>query len=520
MITFACTFNVQLCMQQLYMPFLSAPERAFLEAVSGAAFSNPFLPEHTDFERAALGKEFEDAEPLWSLDVDQPDRPRANVLRIAQRLDPLVAALRTRITAGVPVPHLKLYEDAVLQLLYQRYYPQIAKANWNFYKDFLEDWRHFVAIPGVTLPSGHQPAHTFACFRQLQRAFDQILRDIIGSSLPAARLRASIWQSIFTHDMRRYWRTLYSRMGEFVTLITGPSGTGKELAARAIAQARYLPFDERTLRFEGDQQAIFFPINISALSPTLVESELFGHRRGSFTGAIADRKGWLETCPAHGSVFLDELGDLDPGIQVKLLRVIETRTFHAVGESSTREFKGKLIAATNRDLAARMRDGLFREDLYYRLCSDQIVTPPLADQLHESPQILNELVLYMSRRVAGPGAPELAAEVTREVIDWIAENLPPRYEWPGNYRELEQCVKNVLIRRDYRPSRSRPSASPGNSLEDLQRDFSAGRLKAEDLICHYASLVYRLTGSYEETARRIGLDRRTIKAKVDKVKQT
>jgi transcriptional regulator with PAS, ATPase and Fis domain len=316
--------------------------------------------------------------------------------------------------------------------------------------------------------------------------------------------------------MRRYWRTLYSRMGEFVTLITGRSGTGKELAARAIAQARYLIFDERSLRFEGDQRPIFFPINISALSPTLVESELFGHRRGSFTGAIADRKGWLEMCPAHGSVFLDEIGDLDPSIQVKLLRVIETRTFHAVGESTTREFKGKLIAATNRDLAARMRDGLFREDLYYRLCSDQIVTPPLADQLRESPQILNELVLYMSRRVAGPDASELASDVTREVITWIEDNLPLHYPWPGNYRELEQCVKNVLIRRDYRPSQIRPASH----MEELQRDFTAGRLKAEDLICRYASLVYGQTGSYEETARRIGLDRRTIKAKVDKHKQT
>ena len=507
-----CTYD----MQQLYMPFLSRPEQAFLEAVSGAAFSNPFLPEHTEFERAALGADFEDTEPLWTLVVDQPDRPRANVLRIAQRLEPLAAALRTRVAPGVPIHQLRLYEDAILQLLYQRYYPQLAKAKWSCYKDFLEDWRAYFEIPSVTLPSGHQPAHTFACFRQLQRAFDQILRDIIGGSLPAARLRASIWQSIFTHDMRRYWRTLYSRMGEFVTLITGPSGTGKELAARAIAQARYLPFDERTLRFEGDQQPIFFPINISALSPTLVESELFGHRRGAFTGAIADRKGWLETCPAHGSVFLDELGDLDPAIQVKLLRVIETRTFHAVGESTTREFKGKLIVATNRDLSARMREGLFREDLYYRVCSDQIVTPPLADQLQESPQILNELVLYMSRRVAGPDAPELAAEVTREVITWIAEYLPPRYPWPGNFRELEQCVKNVLIRRDYRPSQS----SPVTPMDQLQRDFSAGRLKAEELICHYASLVYRLTGSYEETARRIGLDRRTVKAKVDRAKQT
>src|SRR6202043_2839283 len=172
-------------------------------------------------------------------------------------------------------------------------------------------------------------------------AFDQIFRDIIGGSLPAARLRASIWQSVFTHDMRRYRRTLYSRMGEFATLITGPSGTGKELAARAIAESRYVPFDEQRLAFASDDAESFFPINISALSPTLVESELFGHRRGAFTGAVADRKGWLETCPEAGSVFLDELGDLDPAIQVKLLRVIETRTFHPVGDTASKHFEGK-----------------------------------------------------------------------------------------------------------------------------------------------------------------------------------
>src|SRR5438128_346853 len=128
--------------------------------------------------------------------------------------------------------------------------------------------------------------------QQSQRAFEYTYRDIIGSSLPAARLRASIWQSIFTHDIRRYRRTLYARMGEFATLITGPSGTGKELAARAIAESRYVPFDDRRLAFASDDTASFFPINISALSPTLVESELFGHRRGAFTGAVADRQGW------------------------------------------------------------------------------------------------------------------------------------------------------------------------------------------------------------------------------------
>src|SRR5262249_17284413 len=160
---------------------------------------------------------------------------------------------------------------------------------------------------------------------------------------------------------------------------TGPSGTGKELAARAIAQSRYVPFNPGRLAFSEEDAPSFYPINISALSPTLVESELFGHRRGAFTGAIADRKRWLETCPALGSVFLDELGDLDPTIQVKLLRVIETRTFHPVGETASRQFQGKLIAATNRALAADIGNGRFREDLYYRLCSDQITTPSLAD---------------------------------------------------------------------------------------------------------------------------------------------
>ena len=413
-------------------------------------------------------------------------------------------------SAQVNPEELTLYEDAIVHLLYQRYYPRFVSAagggpgRWRFYQEYLADWRRFLDCPGFQ--TRHDPRHMFACFRQIQRAFEQVFSDIIGSSIPAARLRASIWQSIFTHDMRRYRRTLFQRMGDFATLITGPSGTGKELAARAIAQSRYVPFDDRRLAFADDEGVAFFPMNISALSPTLVESELFGHRRGSFTGAIADRKGWLETCPALGSVFLDELGDLDPTIQVKLLRVIETRTFHPVGDTASRQFQGKLIAATNRDLAAAIRKGSFREDLYYRLCSDQIATPSLAEQVSGSRHVLEELVMYMSRKVAGPEAGELA----REVISWIDGNLEPDYPWPGNYRELEQCIKNVLIRRDYRPSRPRAQ----DPAEELAQEFRAGRLTAEELLSRYCTVVYRQTGSYEETARRLKLDRRTVKSKV------
>ena len=503
------------------MPFLTPPSRAFLGAVSQLAYANPFLPERVEFERAALGDAFVAGEPVWSQHVRDPEQPRANVYRIAERVEALVDQLQARLREGVETrpPDLVLYEDAVLHILYQRYYshffaaafgPAAAQsdpARWRFYNNFLADWRHFFHIDGVRFPTGHDPRHTFACFRQIQCAFEQVFRDVIGSSMPAARLRASIWQSIFTHDIRRYRRTLYARMGEFATLITGPSGTGKELVARAIAESPYLRFDERRMTFPDEEAGLFFPINISALSPTLVESELFGHRRGSFTGAVGDRKGWLETCPARGSVFLDELGDLDPGIQVKLLRVIETRRFNPVGDTASLRFHGKLIAATNRDLAADIHARRFREDLYYRLCSDQIATPSLAQQLADSPQVLRESIAYMARKIAGAEGEELAAEA----MTWVEQNLGPDYSWPGNYRELEQCVRNVLIRRNYRPSQQ----EPGDRADELAREFRAGRLTADQLLRRYCTLVYRQTGSYEETARKLGLDRRTVKAKID-----
>jgi DNA-binding NtrC family response regulator len=154
-----------------------------------------------------------------------------------------------------------------------------------------------------------------------------------------------------------------------------------------------------------------------------------------------------------------------------------------------------------------MQRGQFREDLYYRLCSDQIATPPLAEQMADTPGVLRELVQYMSRRVAGPEGDELAGEV----MGWIEEHLGPGYDWPGNYRELEQCVKNVLIRRDYRPAR----IAAADPVEEFAAAARRGDLTADELVTRYCTIVYARAGSYEETARRLGLDRRTVKAKVD-----
>src|SRR5262249_2038936 len=350
-------------------------------------------------------------------------------------------------------------------------------------------------------------SHLFACFFQLRRAFHHIIESIIGSSMAAARLRAAVWQSIFTHDMRRYRRTLYDCLGDFTTLIRGPSGTGKELVARAIGLARYIPFDTKSQTFTEDFVGSFYAINLSALPSTLIESELFGHRRGAFTGALQDRRGWLEMCPAFGTVFLDEIGDLDAAIQVKLLRVLQARTFQALGDNTERRFHGKLVAATNRDLVKAMQDGHFRQDFYYRLCSDMIVTPSLQEQLQESPEGLRELLIFIARRVVGEEAEALAEEVE----SWVGQNLGRDYDWPGNIRELEQCVRNVLVRKEYHPPQLRP-ASPH---QEFSRALTDGPLTADELLRHYCTQVYAQTGSYEETARRLQLDRRTVKSKID-----
>ena len=414
---------------------------------------------------------------------------------------------------------LDLYHDAVLYLLYHRFASSFSEERIRsprnklqsrqeaLYQPFIEDWRRYFGAPVLRDRMENEACHTFAIFFQIQRAFRHIFKHIIGSSMSAAQLRAAVWQSIFTHDMRRYQRTMYERMGDFATLITGPSGTGKELVARAIALSRYVPFDKSKTTFTDESVDSFHALNLAALSPTLIESELFGHRRGAFTGAIGDRKGWLEICPPLGTVFLDEIGDLDLAIQVKLLRVIENRTFQPVGDTSSRRFNGKLIAATNRELSTALHQGQFRLDLYYRLCSDQIVTPSLYEQLQESPEAISELIFFMARRVAGPEAEPLATEAEK----WVRENLGDNYEWPGNYRELEQCVRNILIRSEYRP----PQLKRPSGRQALFADAEKGELTADQLLRRYCTLVYARTGSYEETGRRLQLDRRTVKSRID-----
>lgn len=488
--------------------------------ISQITYANPFDLARIGYERQLLGKRFKGDHRIWSLHTDANDLQ--NIQSIYKITNDIVTHARDAMRCGTMPDDdtLRLYEDMVFYLLYENARdalemmlakPEIladSKQMRVFYQTFEAQFADLLKLTDITMPSGHHPAHVFAVFFQIRRAFENIYTCMVGRSNPMSQLRQAVWQSLFTYDERRYVRGLYTRMADFTTLITGPSGTGKELVARAIGQSRYIPFDTKTMQFVEHHTDSFFPLNLSALSPTLIESELFGHKRGAFTGATSDRKGWLEVCPPLGAVFLDEIGELDQTIQVKLLRVLQTRTFQRLGESKNRDFAGKIIAATNRDLAREMQDQTFREDLYYRLCSDIITTPSLAQQLADDPQDLVRLVGFILNRLMATDSDAL----TPKVIEQINEQVGSDYAWPGNIRELQQCVSNILIRGKYKPFILQTTIDPMQSLKLATND---GTLSADALLNQYCKLVYSKVRTYEAAAAQLGLDRRTVKKRVD-----
>ncbi len=504
------------------MALMNAQDRQFASAISTLAYCNPFLAERIEAERLALGEAFVEAGSQWNI---SPGRysDNANVVNISSRCKQVADKARARLAQGggasIDAQELTLYQDVVLVMLYHAYrlgFDQAIeqpadKPSWRkkvgFHPQFVAEATHYFQIGEQSLMGRREIDHIFAVFFQIRRAFHHIFQFIVGATAPVVGLRARVWESIFTHDLRRYRRSLHQQMGQIATLIIGPSGTGKELAARAIGLSRYIPFDTEKGHFTEDFLGSFHAVNLSALSPTLIESELFGHRRGSFTGAVGDRSGWMETCPPLGTVFLDEIGELDTSIQVKLLRLLQTRRFNRLGETEELIFRGKIISATNRDLERQMRTGQFREDFFYRLCSDVVRTPSLDEQLRADPEELGRLLDHIATGLVGEEGQGLA----RETEEWINRHLGRDYRWPGNVRELEQCVRNVMIHKEYHPI---GPVGP-DAADPVLSELLDGRLSADQAMGWYCRLVYRKTGSYEQAARLLGLDRRTVRAKVE-----
>jgi hypothetical protein len=476
---------------------LSASDRDFFDRVTKSAFMNPFGDERSLADRQALGLEREAG-------FDEV------LVRLLAELAKRVAALATdgrvdrtryagddqdRVTTGILF--LVFHESvARMDALIQE---QIAAGDDACAAPFTGDLFDTLLRYGFTRA---EAAQYVAVFYQLRRAFFFINHSLTGGSPCMKQLRKRLWDNIFTHDMHWYVRSFWSRMEDFSTLLLGETGTGKGAAAFALGRSGFIPFLPEKRRFAESFTRAFVPINLSQYPEPLIESELFGHRKGAFTGAVERHDGVFARCSPHGAIFLDEIGDVSEPVQIKLLQVLQQRTFSPVGGHETLRFEGRVIAATNKPLDRLRRAGSFRDDFYYRLCSDQIEVPSLCRRIQEVPSELETLVSHILRRLSG----EAHGALTDAVLSALERGVGRGYAWPGNVRELEQAVRRILLTGTYAGD-----AADGGADEDLAGALARGDLTVKALTAAYCRRLFARYGRYEEVAKRTGLDWRTVK---------
>ncbi len=271
-------------------------------------------------------------------------------------------------------------------------------------------------------------------------------------------------------------------------LISGESGTGKELAARAIHYG------------SARASAAFVPVNCGAIPEALLESELFGHVKGAFTGAHESRPGFFQTADG-GTILLDEIGETSAAMQVKLLRVLQDTEVCMVGSSRARTVNVRVIAATNRDLLALVRKGVFRDDLYYRLKVIAIELPPLRER--------GDDVLLLAQHYLGKFAADLGRAAPR--LSAAALRALRAYDWPGNVRELENVVQRMMVMTDSEvldasdlPSLMRPSPAHGGG------PYSLATVEAE----HIRRVLAVAGGNKTRAAALLGVDRKTLRERL------
>lgn len=503
---------------------MATPDRIFIQAVAGMAYANPFTQERLELERSALGEAYTERPVAWNLNPYHTDRD-PNVVAILERCEQLIPDIQHQLQKALQQQDSTKTERYVafyLFTIFHRYLKELdvlisadrthtgdIRPRARFWSRFKTETEQYLGPLANTGAAHLRPKELLSFFYQIRRAFLNIFTYIIGASKPAKALRARVWNSIFTHNLARYHRGLHTRMNDIATLITGPSGTGKELVARAIGWSQFIPFDEGTQSFISGYNQHFFPLHLAALSPTLIESELFGHRKGAFTGALGDHRGYFENCGPHGTVFLDEIGEAAPDIQVKLLRVLQTRQFQRLGETESRLFSGKTIAATNRDLSDAMETGIFREDLFFRLCADRLETVTLSAVLQDQPDELPYLLKHIALNVAGE---QEADALATEALEKLIRSYSADYGWPGNFRELEQCVRNILVHGECPPPQEdhRTKANT-ETLDQAVASLVRSKWSATTMLSAYTQAVFKECGQVEETARRLNLDRRTVK---------
>ena len=478
-------------------------DKEFFSLVSRAAFSNAFSDERIELDNM-IGKCPAD-------------------LSITERLEFVTGMVKERVKKleALGIADIRLYindERIMMQsaFMFEIYY-LFSKQFDRLIADQMEAGEKTCAVPfagdaiAMFLKRGfnmNEACRYLAILYQIKRAYYFIDKGLIGQSPSMKNLRLRLWNNVFTYDISLYERYLLNRMEDFSTLLLGDTGTGKGTAAGAIGRSGYIPYDRDKGLFRESFMSSFISINLSLYPESLIESELFGHKKGAFTGAIREHKGIFSRCSPYGSILLDEIGDVSLPVQLKLLQLLQERTFSPVGSHENLRFNGRVIAATNRSLDELREKGLFRSDFYYRLCSDCIVVPSLYERIQEKPDELDLILTHIIGRLTG----EESGELVSLVKDSIQSNLGDRYPWPGNVRELEQAARRILLTKAYTGDRVIQNTG---IRERLISGINAGDLNAQELLSTYCALLYDRYGTYEEVSRRMNLDRRTVKRHIE-----
>jgi DNA-binding NtrC family response regulator len=470
----------------------SGAEREFFAALADVVFGNPFNP-----QRAALIVRLAPGAKPGDLTQDRE--------ALARLVTPRIAPWLGRSDLGEE--ERRMVEPALLYVGYHRCVPELdahierqaRQGGAPLPVPFAEEAIGDLVRSGIAEQTA---VRYFALYFQLRRAFYFIHRSLAGECESMRRLRESLWNNVFTHDMRGYDAALWNRMEDFSTLLLGETGTGKGQAAAAIGRSEFIPYLPGERRFAANFAETFIAINLSQFPESLIESELFGHRKGAFTGAIDHHQGVFERCSEHGALFLDEIGEVSVPIQIKLLQVLQERTFTPLGGRERKRFSGRVIAATNQPLDKLRAEGRFRDDFFYRLCSDVIEVPTLRQRIAESSAELPALVRILVERITG--SPDLVGK--------IVDSLPKGYSWPGNVRELEQAVRRVLLTGRYVPE---VAAAGRDEDAALVEKLQAGELTAAELLARYSAMLHRRLGTYAEVAKRTGLDPRTTRKYIE-----
>src|SRR5437660_2192954 len=409
--------------------------------------------------------------------------PRALELLGEEPIDLILSDVRMPGMSGLELlRHLK-DRDPDIQLVLMSAYSSVKDAVEAIQlgaADYVEkpiDFRRLERVLQTVLEKRHLEHRT--------RILEQRLQGCVTFEGIVARSQRMLEVFAFVERLARYPTT---------ALVTGESGTGKELVARALH--RLSPLRDRP----------FVVCNCTTLAPTLLESELFGHLRGSFTGADRDRKGLFEA--AHGgTIFLDEIGELPLGVQVKLLRVLENREIKRIGSPDPIRIDIRVIAATNRDLADMVRQGAFRDDLYYRLNVGAIHLPPLRSRPDDIDPLSRHFITAFNEKLS-----RTVSGITPHVLDIFV-----RYPWPGNVRELANMIERAMVV-------CKSSVIVPESLPPHLFEVHPARLDDEpelpDLTLRAAEREQILRalqasgGKRVEAARRLGLSRRTLYRKL------